>query len=723
MKKISALAAIAALFLASCQKETTTSQQNPSEIQSFSEITAPKGFGFNATKGLSLNLNISNSGFQQASTIEIYDSNPLGGGELIFKGFTSGNQLNAELTVASTLKRLYVVKTDPTGSSTTEILAVTGKKVSHTFGKKAIAKKTVVVSPTCNVGCDYSYSNKSGNFNINSNDAAGVYCFTGNTTASINVNRSGVTIRLCGTADIQNLNLANGSFLEIVDGANVTVKNLGANSGSQVDIYDATVTIENNFSPNGPVTNHGDLTIEKGLNVNNGSGLTNNGTIDVEKDLNNNDDLVNNGTITIGGHANLNGGSTTINRCKLIVTQELRINNNTENYGYIEAGEEIKINGGSNLNLHDGAMVYGKDNSHINANVDGVSNTSVLKIDGNVQINGGAGISGNLELCVGGSFSNNGSINSPAALACGNTYIPTSSCNPTGNGSTPATQDADSDNVPDDDDLYPNDPDRAGEVYYPSANTFGTIAFEDLWPAMGDYDFNDLVLDYRIHWITDADNKAKDVIFEYKVRAIGAGLRNGFGVEINVSPALVESITRTTSLSNLISLNANGTESGQSKAVIILFENANDELPNAGGPFVNTVPNGPYSTPRLSQASVTFTTSQSLSSIMNMNPFMIVNQDRGREIHLSGYAPTDLADANLFGTASDDSEPSNGRYYVNKNNLPWALNIPVSFDYPIEKADVVSAYNNFAAWALSGGSSNTDWYLDASGYRNNAKIY
>jgi LruC domain-containing protein len=724
MKKFNLIAAAAVMFLASCKKEDASSTQNPaSSISSFSEIKAPQGFDFSATKSLSITLKMPGSTNNSASTIEIFDSNPFGGGELIYKGFTNSNSLTADLTVNSALKQVFVVKTEPNGNSTTQVLPVTGKKLNHTFGTKAISKKTVIVSTNCNTGCDQSYNNKSGNFNINSNDPAGVYCFTGNTTASINVNRGGVTIRLCGTADMQNLNLNQGAKLEIVDGANVTIKNLGANSGSEVTNYNATLTIENNFSPNGPVTNHGIIIIDKSLNINNGSGLTNNGTITVDDHLNNNDDLINNGAITVDGHCNLNGGSTTTNNCKLIVGQELRVNNNTKNYGYIEAGQDVKINGGSDLNLYDGAMVYGKQGAHINAMVDGISNTSVVKFDGNTTINGGAGISGNLELCVGGSFTNNGNINSPAALACGNTFIATSGCNPTGNGSAPQVADADNDNVPDNTDLFPNDPERAGEVYYPSANTFSTLAFEDLWPAMGDYDFNDLVLDYRIHWVTDADNKAKDVVIEYKVRAIGAGYRNGFGVEINVAPALVETITRTTALSNQISVNSNGTEAGQSKAVIIFFENANDELPNVGGAFVNTIPGGPFSTPAVSQVSVTFTTAQTLGNIMNMNPFMIVNQDRGREIHLSGYAPTDLANMNLFGTSSDESDPANNIYYVNKNNLPWAINLPVSFDYPSEKVDIVSGYNNFAAWALSGGASNTDWYMNTSGYRNSAKLY
>ncbi|MCX6284989.1 MAG: DUF4842 domain-containing protein, partial [Bacteroidetes bacterium] len=64
-----------------------------------------------------------------------------------------------------------------------------------------------------------------------------------------------------------------------------------------------------------------------------------------------------------------------------------------------------------------------------------------------------------------------------------------------------------------------------------------------------------------------------------------------------------------------------------------------------------------------------------------------------------------------------------GRYYKTTNNLPWALNIPVSFDYPWEKVSVLSAYNYFATWAESGGVSYPDWYKDLPGYRNSANIW
>jgi len=57
--------------------------------------------------------------------------------------------------------------------------------------------------------------------------------------------------------------------------------------------------------------------------------------------------------------------------------------------------------------------------------------------------------------------------------------------------------DSDGDGVPNDEDAYPYDTERAFNNFYPSGD-YASLAFEDLWPGLGDYDFNDLVLDYTI---------------------------------------------------------------------------------------------------------------------------------------------------------------------------------------------------------------------------------
>ncbi len=94
---------------------------------------------------------------------------------------------------------------------------------------------------------------------------------------------------------------------------------------------------------------------------------------------------------------------------------------------------------------------------------------------------------------------------------------PSNNCSPIA-----AIQDADNDGVADVDDAYPHDSDRAFNNFYPSANGFGTLLFEDLWPGLGDYDFNDLVLSYRINKITNAQNKLVDLKVIYTVKAAGS---------------------------------------------------------------------------------------------------------------------------------------------------------------------------------------------------------
>ncbi len=67
--------------------------------------------------------------------------------------------------------------------------------------------------------------------------------------------------------------------------------------------------------------------------------------------------------------------------------------------------------------------------------------------------------------------------------------------------------------VDDDLDDYPNDPDRATDVYYLISMSPGTLAFEDLWPGKGDYDFNDLVLDYRFKQVLNGSNELVEFLW------------------------------------------------------------------------------------------------------------------------------------------------------------------------------------------------------------------
>ena len=288
--------------------------------------------------------------------------------------------------------------------------------------------------------------------------------------------------------------------------------------------------------------------------------------------------------------------------------------------------------------------------------------------------------------------------------------------------------DTDGDGISNVFDDYPVDASKAFNNYYPSKNHFGSLAFEDLWPSKGDYDFNDMVVDYYFNQVTNGQNKVVSVDGKCVLRALGAGYSSGFGFQMPLSPSLVASFSGHNLSENIVTLSSNGTESGQSKATFIAFDNGYNvfkPVKSGYGFGINTTIGDPYRNPDTLILSISFTTAVTLSQIGTppYNPFIFVNLNRNHEVHLINDPPTDLADMSLFGTGQDNSIPTSGRYYVTRHNLPWALNTVDRFDYLIEKVPVNEGFTKFVPWGLSSGSEYYDWFQDKAGYRNTQSIY
>lgn len=286
-----------------------------------------------------------------------------------------------------------------------------------------------------------------------------------------------------------------------------------------------------------------------------------------------------------------------------------------------------------------------------------------------------------------------------------------------------SNNDSDNDGCPDNEDTYPNDPARCLDNY-----KTGSLAFEDLWPSKGDYDFNDMVVDYELKTTTNSNNKVIDIVATFTVKAFGAGFENGFGFQFpnNISQAhFTASGSRLNE--NYITLGSNGLENSQNRPTFIVFDNAYKIMTHPGsGIGVNTTANAPYVAPATITISISVqpnTYTMNEIGIHQFNPFIIVNKVRGHEVHLPNYPPTALMNTSLFGTGSDASVPAQNKYFVTSNNLPWGIHIPESFDYPKEKVDIVNTHLKFVQWAESNGTQSTDWYKDLSGYRNTNNVY
>ncbi|MEM9000427.1 MAG: LruC domain-containing protein [Bacteroidota bacterium] len=265
--------------------------------------------------------------------------------------------------------------------------------------------------------------------------------------------------------------------------------------------------------------------------------------------------------------------------------------------------------------------------------------------------------------------------------------------------------DTDGDGITDSNDEYPEDAEKAFEQFTPSKYGWGTVAFEDLWPFLGDYDFNDTAVNYRFVAVLNALNEVVQLDINFEVTSDGAGLINAFGIEFeSIAPNQVESVTGTVLTEGYINVAPNGVEEGQNRAVIILFDN-NETMLN--------VP---------SKVSVKFTTPLTTAQvgIAPFNSFLIVNRDRGREIHLPNRLRTSLG-VNAASSEEGVNQDVDGNYQTD-SRLPWAINIIHNFKVPKERVPVNQAYNFFNQWATSGGTVYGDWYKDNPGYRNESNL-
>ncbi len=243
------------------------------------------------------------------------------------------------------------------------------------------------------------------------------------------------------------------------------------------------------------------------------------------------------------------------------------------------------------------------------------------------------------------------------------------------------------------------------KMYYPTELTNATLAFEDLWPYSGDYDFNDLVISYNIQTILNAQNKVTRLDYNYTLESIGASYKNGFGIELQgVSPSAIETVTGQNLTEGFIQNNANGTEASQTNAVIVFFDNAHI---NVGlSKKISIKFKTPITTTALGTAP--------------FNPFLIINKNRTKEIHLP-LKPTTNYPKNTTIPTGVTVKDSDGDFKT-PTGLPWAINISGPYRAPKEKVLITNAYNHFAAWATSGGTNKSDWFTDKSGYRNNVNL-
>lgn len=208
----------------------------------------------------------------------------------------------------------------------------------------------------------------------------------------------------------------------------------------------------------------------------------------------------------------------------------------------------------------------------------------------------------------------------------------------------------------------------------------GTLAFEDIWPTGGDYDMNDVVIEYERKVSFNTNNKVTKIEDIFRPVHNGATYTNAFAYQIDQK--------QFGTVSNLPA----GTTIEKETSSIIVFTNSKAEVGKT------------YTITREFDGK-----SLSKEDIAEYNPYIIVNyvqDDKARkEVHLPKQKATSLADQSLIGDKDD-------AYYLKRDGkYPFAIDIPIwGFKVVTESKHIDAEYNGFAKWAESDGQTHKDWY-------------
>ncbi len=253
------------------------------------------------------------------------------------------------------------------------------------------------------------------------------------------------------------------------------------------------------------------------------------------------------------------------------------------------------------------------------------------------------------------------------------------------------------------------------------------VSFEDLWPHDGDLDFNDLISAYNYTFVLDTSGNIIGLQGAFDVLALGASLHNGLYLHLPVSAAMIGSAQLATGGANTpasISPLATLGSASLTDAVFTLVADPRTLFINQGG-YINTEPSQAALTGEAPTLSVLFTAPLDPSDFdIGKAPFDLFLArvgDESHQTHLSQFDGSATgADASLFHTGDDASNQdrtatgganNTGRYFCNANGIPFGLAYPQLAEWAAEKVSIENAFPAINAFASSGGTADTDFYL------------
>ena len=259
--------------------------------------------------------------------------------------------------------------------------------------------------------------------------------------------------------------------------------------------------------------------------------------------------------------------------------------------------------------------------------------------------------------------------------------------------------------------------------YYPSANGWTTLAYEDNWPQTADYDMNDVVVALRYtEVINTATQTVERVDIRGKLLAMGGSYHSGFAIRLpGIAAQAINQQTLQLRYNDVLA--PSPLEAGREEAIFIISEHLNETINPVCG-FYRTQENCDQDITFNFDLSIPLNGEIAASAMpaQPYDPFIFATPHyyhgsafdtapgRAYEIHLPDQAPTEAFDPTFWGLQEDTSNPAQQRYYRTNNNLPWAMEMNGSWQWPKERTDLLQAYPDFADFVLSQGTSSKGWH-------------
>ncbi|AJR06322.1 hypothetical protein H744_1c1299 [Photobacterium gaetbulicola Gung47] len=240
-------------------------------------------------------------------------------------------------------------------------------------------------------------------------------------------------------------------------------------------------------------------------------------------------------------------------------------------------------------------------------------------------------------------------------------------------------------------------------VYYPSSVEYYVAAYEDNYPVKSDYDFNDLVVGYRVGYGMTGQQVTSLIVYGYMI-ARGSGYTHDWHLHIGLPDA-----ASGTGTLNLFKPDSAEQESGYPQTFSLtgsfdkrLLQGTKSLMRSPSSEFANTEIDIDLIKGHKFSVAFDFDTPIEISSISlpPYDPYLYV-QNTGYEIHLPEYA-------SRLGSSVNNAEAIGG--FKNEQGYPFAIIIPEDWEPPLEREDLGGVYTTFLEFVTSNGEQEDAWY-------------